>query len=156
MLFLPFFLFQKYLILSGLPCKTNKSYMWKESTWKRRTVNDGEMLDMKRKETRAHKWGMWWDAGLEHVIMLFVCSVDEMNIDHDCHVFVFRCVFVTVCKLYPLLQVFREESWKHQLKEQQRRDKIKSSEMKEKSYRQYFHYHHSCVAKKKKSTRHLG
>lgn len=81
--------------------------------------------------------------------MLFVCSVDEMNIDHDCHVFVFRCVFVTVCKLYPLLQVFREESWKHQLKEQQRRDKIKSSEMKEKSYRQYFHYHHSCVAKKK-------
>lgn len=66
-----------------------------------------------------------------------MCGNEHADIRQDGCVFLFTSPFVfkCVCTLYPLLQVFREESWKHQLREVTRKNKrskeIKSGEIKD-------------------------
>lgn len=66
-----------------------------------------------------------------------ICVVMNMQISDrmGASPFVFKCV----CTLYQLLQVFREESWKHQLRDitrkKRRSKKIKSDEIKNQTHR---------------------
>lgn len=53
--------------------------------------------------------------------LVYMCSLsgdehaDVRQDGWECF-FLFLCVFTSVCTLYPLLQAFKEESWKHQLR----------------------------------------
>lgn len=65
----------------------------------------------------------WWrnmstvEACVLHEVISAVNEHADMKQDgHVCCMFISPYVFMPVCTLYPLLQVFREESWKHQLR----------------------------------------